>query len=158
MFDQQNMDEPVIVFHDDTEIYAVRNNPIRKEDIKRIKNPTINSILQERNMEIKSLMLRVFGVERYMKEGPLELVSRDRYGELYEVRVEPKINIVRRSWERNSDYLPIRVIKVINSSPEPDGTFKPYFLNVPREITTPHEGVAWTFNLSTQQYNPIKET
>jgi len=49
-------------------------------------------------------------------------------------------------------------VHVINSSPEPDGTFKSYFLRVPQDTLSPKAGIAWTFEMEEKEYNPVKET
>jgi hypothetical protein len=48
------------------------------------------------------------------------------------------------------------VVKVVNSTPEPDGSFKDYLLRVPPDIRTPREAVAWTF--ATDDYRPAVQT
>jgi hypothetical protein len=53
---------------------------------------------------------------------------------------------------------PINFLRVINSTPEPDGTYKNYFLCVPVEIKNCKEAVAWTFRMSADEYNPSQET
>jgi hypothetical protein len=37
------------------------------------------------------------------------------------------------------------MLEVENSTPEPDGSHKPYFLRVPPEVRTARETLAWTF-------------
>jgi hypothetical protein len=49
-------------------------------------------------------------------------------------------------------------VHVVNSTPEPDGTYNNYFLRVPPETKTAREGVAWTFGLTADEYDPLKET
>ena len=43
-------------------------------------------------------------------------------------------------------------VEVVNGTPEPDGTMKHYFLQVPPEIRTPTEAVAWTYGMSAERY------
>ena len=50
------------------------------------------------------------------------------------------------------------MVKVVNSTEEPDGTFKDYFLRVPPTMRTSHEAVAWTFNKTVETYAPCLET
>jgi hypothetical protein len=52
----------------------------------------------------------------------------------------------------------VKVVKVINSTAEPDGTFKDYFLRVPPGTRTARAGVAWTFGLTEDEYEPSEET
>jgi hypothetical protein len=47
---------------------------------------------------------------------------------------------------------------VINSTPEPDGRFKRYWLRVPPDTKTAHEAVAWTFGVPAKDYSPTVET
>jgi hypothetical protein len=51
-----------------------------------------------------------------------------------------------------------KFVKVINSTAEPDGTFKTYWLRVPSHINTAKDAVAWTFGLDSNEYKPIIET
>jgi hypothetical protein len=53
---------------------------------------------------------------------------------------------------------PIVIVKVLNSTPEADGSTKNYFLRVPPEIRTAKEAVAWTFGMSGEEYSPLRET
>jgi hypothetical protein len=50
------------------------------------------------------------------------------------------------------------MVKVKNSTPEPDGLFKDYFLRVPPTVKTAHEAVAWTFGETPETYNPVMES
>jgi hypothetical protein len=50
------------------------------------------------------------------------------------------------------------MIEVINRTREPDGSFRRYWLRVPPTMRTAHEAVAWTFNMSAEQYAPEMET
>ena len=48
---------------------------------------------------------------------------------------------------------PLRVVEVVNSTPEPDGTYRRYLLRVPPTTRTAREAVAWTFGFDDpQQY------
>ena len=77
-------------------------------------------------------------------------------------------DVVGRLWRRRIDAEPTRwgprreepvvMVEVLNSTPEPDGTQKTYFLRVPPKLRTAREAVAWTFGLSGSQYRPEKET
>jgi hypothetical protein len=50
------------------------------------------------------------------------------------------------------------VVCVTNKTPEPDGTYKKYFLRIPPTISTAKEAVAWTFEQQTEEYMPGQET
>lgn len=53
---------------------------------------------------------------------------------------------------------PVNYLKVINSTAEPDGTFKEYYLCVPPTMKKCKEAVAWTFGMNADEYNPLQET
>jgi hypothetical protein len=85
------------------------------------------------------------------------MVQKDRFGELYQVIVP-------------GDTDPLTMVKVKNSTPEPDGSTKDYWLPVfhdlrpidrddakPQELTA-HAAVASTFGLYAHEYNPEIET
>ena len=48
--------------------------------------------------------------------------------------------------------------QVVNGTPEPDGTYKHYFLQVPPTMRTPREAVAWTYGLSERHYRLAMRT
>jgi len=50
------------------------------------------------------------------------------------------------------------MVEVVNSTAEPDGTFRRYWLRVPPWVRTARQGVAWTFDLSASEYSPLVET
>ena len=50
------------------------------------------------------------------------------------------------------------MVRVRNSTPEPDGSHHTYFIAVPPDTKTAHEAVAWTFGLSESEYEPVVET
>ncbi|MGW6422603.1 DUF6745 domain-containing protein [Nocardia sp. NPDC055053] len=50
------------------------------------------------------------------------------------------------------------MVEVVNSTPEPDGTNRTYWLRVPPTTRTAREGVAWTFGLAADAYEPVQQT
>jgi hypothetical protein len=57
-----------------------------------------------------------------------------------------------------SDDEPIVMVKLWNSTPEPDGSIKIYWLRVPPGIKTAREAVAWSFGKEEIEYQPLQET
>ncbi len=53
---------------------------------------------------------------------------------------------------------PLVMVEVVNSTPEPDGRFKHYWLRVPPAVGTAREGVAWSFGMAAEKYAPQLET
>jgi hypothetical protein len=65
-----------------------------------------------------------------------------------------------RLWDRGRDAHgdPIRVVEVVNATPDEDGSSRHYFLRVPPTVRTPQEAVAWTFGLGPREYVPVRES
>jgi hypothetical protein len=89
-------------------------------------------------------MLDMFGLDAFMLASNAKLIHKDECGELYRQ-------------ELIGDE-PIVMVRVTNSTPEPDGHLKKYFLRVPPDITTARQAVAWTFGLEPHEYVPKKQS
>src|SRR5262249_15129912 len=100
----------------------------------------IGTIQSETNVEVRRVMIERYGQERFLVDSGAHLIHRDEFGELY--------------FKRLPNDEPLVMVKVINSTAEPDGTRKAYFLRVPPTINTAKEAVAWTFDQPCQDYNP----
>lgn len=105
---------------------------------------SVKAIETQRNVEIRRLLTERYGYERYIKESGLKPIQQDKTGTLY------------RKDMINDE--PLVVVCVTNSTPEPDGTYRTYWLRVPPTMDTAHAAVAWTFNLTPETYKPAIET
>ncbi|MBW2672215.1 MAG: hypothetical protein JRD89_02215 [Deltaproteobacteria bacterium] len=47
---------------------------------------------------------------------------------------------------------------MVDSSPEPDGSYKHYFLQVPPDMRTAQEAVARTFDMTGGEYHPEQQS
>jgi hypothetical protein len=90
------------------------------------------------------VMLEHFGYDRYLTESGAEPVDRDEAGVLWRITL--------------ADDEPVVMVEVVNSTPEPDGTHRVYWLRVPPTTRTAREGVAWTFGLTAEEYQPERQT
>ncbi|MGD9682676.1 MAG: DUF6745 domain-containing protein [Candidatus Obscuribacterales bacterium] len=99
---------------------------------------------QEINVESRRVMIERYGHERYLKDSGAFLIDSDALGKLYRKEI--------------SGDEPLVMVEVINSTPEPDGTTRTYFLRVPPTIETAREAVAWTFGMEHSEYEPTLET
>ena len=81
--------------------------------------------------------------ERFVALRGATCIARDEYGKLW-----------RRSWRLDA----WAAVEVTNGTPEPDGTFKKYFLQVPAHFQTPRQAVAWTYGLLPEQYSLRQRT
>jgi len=109
---------------------------------------TVADIDGESNAEIRRVMIERFGAERLIREGGAQLVGEDETGRLWH-----RTRSYRR-WEPE----PLVMVEVVNSTPEPDGSVRTYYLRVPPDLRTARDAVAWTFGLSGHEYLPVRET
>jgi hypothetical protein len=141
-----NRDGPSCEFHDGQKIYHWHGTPIPEFFITRKKwfvNPM--SIDLQPNLEWRRILIEIYGLDKYLQRSMAKKIHRDEYGILYRKATIPGAD-------------PIVAVAVKNSTAEPDGTFKTYFLRVPPTIKTAKEAVAWTFGLSQDEYKPEQQT
>jgi hypothetical protein len=105
---------------------------------------TLKDIDETRNIEARRLMIELYGMGKYLADKRARVMQKDEYGELFYIP------------QRDDE--PLIVVKVINSTPEPDGTFREYFLRVPPDTKTAREGVAWSFDMKESDYAPSIQT
>ena len=144
-------DGPAIAWADGLETHAwhgVAVEPWIVTDPGRI---TVEAIDAESNVEVRRVLVERFGEERLVREGGATLVDEDATGRLW------RRPLKRVSW-RAPDNEPVVMVEVVNSTPEPDGSRKTYFLRVPPTVKTAREAVAWTFGLGAVEYRPAMET
>ena len=122
---------------------------------------TIAHIDQETNAEIRRVLIEryrrgeeIHGAAAFIRDAGGERLDYDeRYGTLWRRNF-----FVGAGDERRRDDEPIVMIEVVNRTPEPDGSFKHYWLRVPPTMRTAREAVAWTFDMRAKQYAPEIET
>jgi len=86
------------------------------------------------NLERRRLLLDRIGYERFLDITDAKLIQHDDYGKLWQTTL-------------SIDGEQLRVVEVVNSTPEPDGSDRRYFLRVPPEVSTARAAVAWTFDI-----------
>jgi hypothetical protein len=111
----------------------------------------IAGIDAEPNAKIRRVMIERFGAERLVREGGATLIHEDEAGRLWRRDGRPTNRRARPDE-------PIVVVEVVNSTPEPDGSRRTYFLRVPPSTTSARDAVAWTFGMSGHEYRPSFES
>ncbi|MDZ4834272.1 MAG: hypothetical protein SGJ27_10895 [Candidatus Melainabacteria bacterium] len=132
---------PAIAYQDQYEIYFWHNTRVPSKAI--VCEVNLEVIEKERNVEVLRVLLERYGIERYIQDAGAVCFHEDKTGVLYRI-------------EKGQDAYAF--VAVTNSTPEIDGTYKRYFLQVPPTVATAREAVAWTFNLNESEYNPAVET
>ncbi|MFF0965345.1 DUF6745 domain-containing protein [Streptomyces sp. NPDC003703] len=137
-------DGPALAYPDGFALYAWRGMPVPAAFLAELDALTPERIRTEENAELRRVMLEHYGYDRYLADSGAVPVHRDETGTLWRIHLE-----------RDE---PVVMVEVLNSTPEPDGTRRTYWLRVPPSTRTAREGVAWTFGLGAEAYAPLKET
>jgi hypothetical protein len=114
-----------------------------------ITNPeslTLQEVLAHVNTEVRFVGMKIVGMDKVMNDKKTKIIHRD----------EEKGQVLFQIKGIFQD--PVCYVKVVNSTQEPDGTFKDYYLCVPPDVKTCKQAVAWTFRLEEQEYQPEQET
>lgn len=139
------LDGPAIDWNNGKGLYYWGGVEVDEDLVMHPERITIARIDRQANIEVRRVMIERYGMDRYLKDSNAEVVHQDNRGTLYR-KVVP-----------NDE--PIVVVKVKNSTPEPDGTFKDYFIRVPPTIQNASHAVAWTFGIEPDEfYDPLLET
>ncbi|MBM7784500.1 DUF6745 domain-containing protein [Tenggerimyces flavus] len=136
-------DDPAIVWRDGWSLWFVHGVRVTQQIVEAPGTLRVDRITYEENAEVRRVMIDRYGTEKYLRAAEGKLVQQDDFGELWQLRHGAE---------------PLQFVKVVNSTPEPDGTFRDYWLRVPPEVTTAHEAVAWTFGFTPEEYRPQRQT
>ncbi|WP_432135408.1 DUF6745 domain-containing protein [Streptomyces sp. bgisy154] len=137
-------DGPALAYSDGFALHAWRGMPVPAAFLAELRTLTPRRIREEENAELRRVMLEFYGYERYLADSGARPVHRDETGVLWRIDLEGDE--------------PVVMVEVVNSTPEPDGTHRTYWLRVPPTVRTAREGVAWTFGVDAEQYAPVRET
>ncbi|MYX17855.1 hypothetical protein GTY67_31405 [Streptomyces sp. SID8374] len=135
---------PALAYPDGFALYAWRGMPVPAAFLAELASLTPQRIREEENAELRRVMLEFYGYDRYLTESGAEPVHRDETGILWRIALEGDEDVV--------------MVEVVNSTPEPDGTHRTYWLRVPPATRTAKDGVAWTFGLDGAAYAPVRQT
>lgn len=133
---------PFCRWRDESALYSIHGVRVPKWVVEHPDRITPKAIDSEPNVEIRRIMIDRMGVAKYLADAPV--IHSDDFGTLY------------RKEQANDEA--ILMLKVINSTPEPDGEYKDYFLRVPPDMKTARQAVAWTFGKKEHEYDPCVET
>lgn len=137
-------DGPALGYSDGFALYAWRGMPVPGEFLDELPTLTPDRIRGEENAELRRVMLEFYGYDRYLAESGAEPLQRDETGTLWRIALPDDEDVV--------------MVEVVDSTPEPDGTSRTYWLRVPPATRTAREGVAWTFGLPAAEYGPLVQT
>ncbi|PXX55573.1 hypothetical protein DFR70_12142 [Nocardia tenerifensis] len=137
-------DGPALAYTDGFALHAWRGMSVSAEFLDSLRSLTPERIREEENAELRRVMLEYYGYDRYLDESGAKPIHRDETGVLWRIELDGDEDVV--------------MVEVVNSTPEPDGTHRTYWLRVPPTTQTAREGVAWTFGLGADTYEPVQQT
>jgi hypothetical protein len=129
---------PALRFVDGWQVWAWKGVEVPRWVIEHKDNITLASIDGESNVQVRRCMIEIMTPERYVAQGGADRIAEDETGILW-----------RKSWLAADAWA---AVEVINATPEPDGTRKHFFLQVPAHIRTAREAVAWSYGMSANVY------
>lgn len=109
-------------------------------------------ISRAENVEVRRAMIERYGLERYLRAADAT--------KLDEVHEPPFVGLLgARLWRVDTARdEPMCVLELVNSTHEPDGSAKSYMLQVPPDVETAHQAVAWTWGMAEHEYHPTVES
>jgi len=99
---------------------------------------TLAAIDDQPDVQVRRCMIEIMTPQRYVALGGAVRVAEDETGILW-----------RKAWWASGAWA---AVEVVNATPDPDGTRKHFFLQVPADMRTARQAVAWTYGLSEDAY------
>jgi hypothetical protein len=135
---------PAIAYPDGLDLYRWRGMPVPADLVGRLDRLTVGRIHAERNLELRRVLTERYGLDRYLRDAGATRVGTDETGVLWRLPIDGDE--------------PLVMVEVTNSTPEPDGSGRRYWLRVPPDTRSAREAVAWTFGLAPDEYRPMRQT
>lgn len=139
-------EEAAILWPDGWGVYSIHGVRVPEKVVLAPETMTAAEILAEPNLEVRRVMIDQFGADRLMEDSKAKVLDIDsEWGTLYQLTM--------------AEDEPLTMVKVINSTPEPDGSYRDFFIRVPPTVRTAHEACSWTFGYDNpEDYNPLVQT
>ncbi len=103
---------------------------------------TVGLVNRERDPVLRRCMIDIMTPAKYIGASDAVCISRDDAGSLWV-----------KTWQHWDSWA---AVEVVNGSPEPDGSYRHYVLQVPPTMRTAREAVAWTYGLTEQEYARLR--
>ncbi len=132
---------PALQYRDGWTVYAWKGVEVPSRIIERPSEISHADIDRASDIHVRRCMIERLTPQRFIESGAAFRISEDDTGVLWE-----------RRWPDGDAWA---AVEVINGTPEPDGTRKRYFLQVPPNMLTARSAVAWTYGLTARQYRGL---
>jgi hypothetical protein len=138
LVDDQNRphcdDGPFCRWRDGVSLYAIHGTYVPWWIVELPERLTVGRIQSEGNVEVRRIMIDRYGLERFMLDSQADLIHEE------EDELGNPLRLYRANDEGDE---PIVTIRLVNSTPEPDGTFREYMIRVPPNMTRATEARNW---------------
>jgi hypothetical protein len=111
-----SLTKPFVKWRDGSGIYSIDGVRVPRFVVETPDKITVKTIESERNVEIRRIMINRYGQSKFVLDSLGTVVHQDDFGTLY-----------RKELPGDE---PLMMVKVVNATMEPDGTFKDYFIRV----------------------------
>ena len=135
-------DGPALEYRDGLAIYMWKGVQVPDWMIEQPELITPAFIDRHPDFLLRRCMIEIITPGRYVASGGAIPIARDETGILW-----------RKQWWNNDAWA---AVEVVNGSPEPDGSFRHYFLQVPPNVRSAREAVAWTYGLTETEYTRLR--
>lgn len=144
-FRLHNPSGPALTYSDGFAQYAWHGVIVPREIIEEPESISVDDIDKQANAEARRVMVERYGEARFLHDSQALPVQQDDFGTLY-----------RKDLPNDE---PLVMVRVVNTTQEPDGTHRAYFLRVPPDVATAQQAVAWTFGFDNpNEYDPAVQT
>jgi len=135
---------PALQYPDGWGIWAWHGVRVPQQVIECPNTLTIPQIRDEPNLEVRRVMLERFGLERYLRESGAREIHKDDWGTLFRSEIPGDE--------------PLVMLMVVNSTPEPDGSYRDFMVRVPPEMQTSQQAWNWTYERRPDEARPLVES
>jgi hypothetical protein len=137
--------DPVIEFADGKAVYALHGTVVPEWVMR---EPTVERIARERNVEVRRCAIERLGWDVYISEAGMTLIDQvdDPGNPDGTLALYATPSIVRRAG---------RILLVLNGSRERDGTRRRYGLPVPDGMSSALDAAGWTYGISGDDYSRL---
>ena len=139
---------PAIAWRDGWSLWFIHGVQVTEQVVMHPETITWQDVLGEDNAERRRVMAERMGWDRLVTEAGLTLIS--------EVEDPANAPHTLRLWDGLPADLygePVRLVTMVNASPDLDGSERIYGLTVPANISHAGEAIAWTFDMDWKDYS-----
>jgi len=129
---------PAVLYPDGFGVWAWHGVRVPAQVIEAPQALAADRVIKEHNVELRRVMMQRYGHRRLLHDAGAALLDESEWGKLWRLEVE--------------DDEPLVMVEVVNATPEPDGSFRDYFLRVNPGCRSALDAVAWTFNQLPARY------